>query len=68
MPCARIAAYTGLNAVLLNEVYKRAQEDNIELAETGPQLETNYNIQNMWDYFNVERNVRRRRSWKKKIV
>ena len=59
---------TGLNAVLLNEVYKRAQEDNIELAETGPQLETNYNIQNMWDYFNVERNVRRRRSWKKKIA
>lgn len=58
---------SGLSLVLMHEVYRRAKEDNIVLAETGPQLESNLAVQNMWDYFRVERNVRRRRSWKLKV-
>ncbi len=57
----------GLNAILLNETYQQAKKDDIQFAETGPQLETNYNIQKMWDFFRVEMHARRRRSWKKKI-
>lgn len=58
---------TGLPAVLMTDIYHRAKADGILYAETGPELETNHNIQNMWGFFNTEMNIKRRRSWKKSI-
>lgn len=58
---------TGLPAVLMMDIYRRAQTDGILYAETGPELETNHNIQNMWGFFETEMNIKRRRSWKKHI-
>ena len=58
----------GLNAVLLHEMTVRATANGIQYAETGPQLEENYNIQKMWDYYKVEHSFKRRRCWKKEIV
>ena len=58
---------TGLPAVLMTDIYHRAKADGILYAETGPELETNFNIQNMWDFFDTETNIKRRRSWKKHI-
>ena len=58
---------SGLPAVLMNDIYHRAKADHILFAETGPELETNLNVQNMWGLFQSEMNVRRRRSWKKEI-
>ena len=58
---------TGLPAVLMNDIYKRARTDGILYAETGPELETNHNIQNMWDFFKAEMNIKRRRCWIKHI-
>jgi GNAT superfamily N-acetyltransferase len=58
---------TGLPAVLMTDIYHRAKADGILYAETGPELETNFNIQNMWDFFDTEMNIKRRRSWKKHI-
>ena len=58
---------SGLSLVLMQDVYRRAKDDGIALAETGPQLESNHNVQTMWDYFRTEKEVRRRRSWIKEI-
>ena len=58
---------SGLNAVVMNEIYKNAKEDGILYAETGPELELNHNVQTMWEYFEAEMNVRRRRCWKKAL-
>lgn len=51
----------------MTDIYHRAKADGILYAETGPELETNHNIQNMWGFFNTEINIKRRRSWKKSI-
>ena len=58
---------TGLPAVLMTDIYHRAKADGILYAETGPELETNFNIQNMWVFFDTEMNIKRSRSWKKHI-
>ncbi len=52
----------GLNAVLINHVYKNGRENGIVAAETGPQLETNTQTQNQWKKIigNVEQHKRRR--------
>ncbi len=57
----------GLNLVMMNQVLNRALEDGVVYAETGPQLESNYNIQKMWDYFKTEMNIKKRRCWKKSV-
>ena len=58
---------TGLSCVLLGEVTKNAAENGIAYAETGPQLEANYNIQGLFAYYKVDREVRRRRCWGKAL-
>ena len=58
---------TGLSCVLLGEVTKNAAQNGIAYAETGPQLENNYNIQGLFAYYKAEREVRRRRRWGKAL-
>ena len=58
---------TGLSCVLLGEVTKNAAKNGIAYAETGPQLENNYNIQGLFAYYKAEREVRRRRCWGKAL-
>jgi GNAT superfamily N-acetyltransferase len=50
----------GINAVLINEVWKAAVQRGMKWAETGPELETNEKIQSQWKYFNPRQHKRRR--------
>ena len=50
----------GVNAVLINEVWKAAIARRMTLAETGPELETNERIQSQWRYFDSRLHRRRR--------
>ena len=56
----------GINAVLLSLMTRRAIEDGMTYAETGPELETNEKVQSMWKHFEV-RQHRRRRCWTKTL-
>jgi len=50
----------GINAVLINEVWKVASRRGIKVAETGPELETNDKIQSQWKHFEARQHRRRR--------
>ncbi|MCL2816931.1 MAG: hypothetical protein FWD39_00905, partial [Clostridiales bacterium] len=50
----------GINAVILNRLLKFAVEDGIKFAETGPELESNLDVQSHWRYFDFEQHKRRR--------
>jgi GNAT superfamily N-acetyltransferase len=50
----------GLNAVLMDSILKTAIEYGIEYAETGPELETNKNVQTQWKHFEKRQHRRRR--------
>lgn len=50
----------GVNAVILNRLLRNALEDGVRYAETGPELETNADVQSHWRYFDVEQHKRRR--------
>ncbi len=41
----------GINAIVMNALLKSAQKHHIKVAETGPELETNYRIQAQWKHF-----------------
>lgn len=56
----------GINAVILNKVLKYAEKKGIRYAETGPELETNADVQTQWRYFDTEQH-KRRRCFKKEI-
>jgi GNAT superfamily N-acetyltransferase len=56
----------GVNAVLINEVWKSAVRNGIKYAETGPELEANEKVQSQWKHF-VNRQHRRRRCFYKAI-
>ena len=56
----------GVNAVLINEVWKSAVSHGIKYAETGPELETNERVQSQWKHF-ANRQHRRRRCFYKAI-
>ena len=58
---------SGLPALLMNDMLKIAQKNGVEYAETGPELETNFKVRGLWNYFKCETEIRRRRSWKKSI-
>jgi len=58
---------SGLAAVLLHEITKRAIKNGVEYAETGPQLEDNYNIQKLFAAYRIEANHKRRRCFVKSI-
>ncbi len=57
----------GLPAVLLHKLTERAQKNGVEYAETGPELETNFNVLGLWAGHEVKRNHKRRRCYKKSI-
>jgi GNAT superfamily N-acetyltransferase len=50
----------GINAVLINEVWRSAVARGMRLAETGPELETNEKIQAQWKHFGPRQHRRRR--------
>lgn len=56
----------GLTAILLNSMTKSASKNGIKFAETGPQLETNHQVQAMWKYYE-KRQHKRRRCWIKDL-
>lgn len=57
----------GVPAILMTDIYKRAKADDIEFAETGPELELNTNVQTMWEKFRTDYEIRRRRCWTKNL-
>lgn len=59
---------TGAGAILIWEVLQEARKMGISYAETGPNLEENQNILGLWNNCEGERNIRRRRSWKKMLL
>jgi GNAT superfamily N-acetyltransferase len=56
----------GVNAVIINEVWKSAVKNGITCAETGPELESNEKVQSQWKHF-PHRQHRRRRCFYKAI-
>ncbi len=57
----------GIAAVLLHRITERALKNGVKFAESGPQLETNYNVQGLWNGHEVERSFKRRRCFSKTI-
>ena len=49
-----------VNAILLNHVLKGCLQMGIRYAETGPQLETNHQVQSQWNFFKTRQHKRRR--------
>jgi len=50
----------GINAVLINEMWKSAIPAGIRLVETGPELEGNEKVQSQWKHFDRRQHRRRR--------
>ena len=46
--------------ILITDIYKNAVEFGIKLAETGPELELNEQVQAQWKRFETRRHKRRR--------
>ncbi len=57
----------GLTAILLNSMTAIARKNGIKYAETGPELETNHQVQALWKHYEA-RNHKRRRCWIKPIA
>lgn len=56
----------GIPAIMLNTLLKKCIENNVKVCETGPELETNTDVQGMWKGFET-RQHKRRRCWTKEI-
>jgi GNAT superfamily N-acetyltransferase len=50
----------GVNAVIINAGLKKAIENGVKYAETGPELEDNANVQTQWKSFETRQHKRRR--------
>lgn len=50
----------GLTALLINSMAETARRNGIKYAETGPELETNHQVQALWKFFETEQHKRRR--------
>ena len=57
----------GLTAVLLNSMTEVARKNNIKYAETGPELETNNQVQALWKHYETKQH-KRRRCWIKDLL
>lgn len=57
----------GLPVILIKEMLKTCIENGVKYCETGPELETNKNVQSMWRNFDDVRQHKRRRCWIKEI-
>ncbi len=56
----------GINALMMENVYKNAQQFGIKYVETNIELENNTKVQSMWKYFDKIQH-KRRRCFKKSI-
>ncbi len=56
----------GVPAIIMNHIIKTCIENGVKYCETGPELETNENIQSMWKTFST-RQHKRRRCWIKEL-
>lgn len=56
----------GLTAVLMNSMTNSARKNGIEYAETGPELETNSQVQSLWKHYETKQH-KRRRCWIKEL-
>ena len=56
----------GVPAIIMNHLIKVCIDNGVKICETGPELETNSDVQSMWKGFDV-RNHKRRRCWIKDI-
>lgn len=50
----------GLPGIIMNALVTRCIENGVTYCETGPELETNTNVQSLWKTFKVEQHKRRR--------
>ena len=56
----------GIPAIMMNKMLTKCIENKVKFCETGPELETNANVQGMWKSFET-RQHKRRRCWVKSI-
>lgn len=50
----------GLTAVLMNSMSITARKNGVQYAETGPELETNHQVQALWKHYETRSHKRRR--------
>lgn len=50
----------GVNAVLMYEITKAYIKNGIQYAESNPELETNEQVQSIWQYYDAQQHKRRR--------
>ena len=50
----------GVPAIMMNALLKKCIENGVKLCETGPELETNANVQGLWKGFETRQHKRRR--------
>jgi len=56
----------GLPAILMAAMQKTAKKNKVPYAETGPELETNTDVQSLWKYFDSMQHIKRR-CWAKDL-
>lgn len=56
----------GLTAILLNSMTETARKNGVKYAETGPELETNNQVQALWKHYETKQH-KRRRCWIKDL-
>lgn len=56
----------GLTAILMQSMAESARRNGIRFAETGPELETNSQVQALWKHFETEQHIKRR-CWIKEL-
>ena len=56
----------GIPGIIMNEMLEICIKNGVKFCETGPELETNTNVQGLWKTFET-RQHKRRRCWNKKI-
>jgi GNAT superfamily N-acetyltransferase len=56
----------GLTAILMHSMTEAARRNNIKYAETGPELETNNQVQALWKHYETKQH-KRRRCWIKDL-
>lgn len=50
----------GVNVLLLNDINITGIKNGLKFAETGPELETNKDVQSLWKYYEARQHKRRR--------
>jgi hypothetical protein len=50
----------GVNALVMEEMNKAFNRNNITIAESNPELEDNKQVQSLWSYYEAEQHKRRR--------